>query len=107
VSSVYTEYFVRGTQPDESCDLHANRSIFSRIAGWVGGAPPAAPVQERAGDRRADADANEDRRAEAEVRDEDRDEPGDDAEAPKKKKRGFWSRLFGRGDKNDEKKPKR
>ncbi|MGH9173281.1 MAG: hypothetical protein ACRD1H_02925, partial [Vicinamibacterales bacterium] len=109
VSSVYTEYFVRGTQPDQDCDVHANRSIFSRIAGWVGGVPPAAPVQERIDGRRAgarsadnDDDDDDERRVDAQSDD---DEP-DKAEEPRKKKRGFWSRLFGRGDKNDEKKPK-
>ena len=46
--SVYTEYFVRGTQPDETCDVHASTSIFSRLAGWVGGASPTTPTQDRA-----------------------------------------------------------
>jgi penicillin-binding protein 1A len=103
VSSVYTEYFVRGTEPDDSCTLHENRSIFSRMAGWIGAAP-SAPIQERVGDRRGnDSDDEDDRNRQAEVRRDDR-EPEVQPQEPPKKKRGFWSRVFGRGDKNDDKK---
>ena len=104
VSSVYTEYFVKGTQPSETCDVHVNRSIFSRIAGWIGDSP-STPAQDRAGDRRAESEAAADGERRPEAREDDRDEPRDVQEPPKKK-RGFWSRVFGRGDKNDEKKPK-
>jgi 1A family penicillin-binding protein len=101
-SNVYTEYFVRGTQPEETCDVHASASIFSRIAGWVGGASPTTPSQDRAAVRSSErveepAAAAADSRAEA---------PTDTAEDAPKKKRGFWGRIFGRGDKNDEKKPR-
>lgn len=104
-SNVYTEYFVKGTQPEETCPIHGERSIFSRIAGWIGGASPSAPMQERAGDRRDDAsDGDADERPTEMARPT--DESGEVRE-PQKKKRGFWARIFGRGDKNDEqKKPK-
>ena len=46
-STVYTEYFVKGTEPDETCPLHARSLIFSRVAGWFGGASPSAPAQNR------------------------------------------------------------
>ncbi len=105
-STVYTEYFVRGTQPEEECDVHENPSIFSRIAGWIGGAPPAAATQERVYDRRAEADRQGDDDHKVESRGDEKDEP-QDVQEPPKKKRGFWSRVFGRGDKNSEKKPKR
>ena len=105
-SSVYTEYFVRGTQPEEECDAHENPSIFSRIAGWIGGDPPAAPTQERVYDRRAEADRQDDDDRKVESRGDEKDEP-QEVQEPPKKKRGFWSRIFGRGDKNSEKKPKR
>jgi 1A family penicillin-binding protein len=104
-SSVYTEYFVRGTEPEGYCTLHENRSIFSRLAGWLGGAPPSAPMQDRVGDRPA-SDAADAPARQAEMQRDDRQVEGQPQE-PTKKKRGFWSRVFGRGDKNDEKKPKK
>ena len=104
-SSVYTEYFVRGTEPEGYCTLHENRSIFSRLAGWLGGAPPAAPMQDRVVDRQASDVAGAAER-QAEIQRDDRQVEAQPPEPPKKK-RGFWSRVFGRGDKNDEKKPKR
>ena len=102
VPSVYTEYFVRGTQPDDYCDLH-QRSIFSRMAGWIGGASPSAPIQNRVGERRASEDDEVVR--EAETRRDERQAEAQPQEPPKKK-RGFWSRVFGIG-KSDEKKPKK
>ena len=104
-SSVYTEYFVRGTEPEGYCTLHENRSIFSRLAGWLGGAPPPAPMQDRVVDRQASDVAGAAER-QAEIQRDDRQVEAQPSEPPKKK-RGFWSRVFGRGDKNDEKKPKR
>ena len=104
-SSVYTEYFVRGTEPEGYCTLHENRSIFSRLAGWLGGAPPPAPMQDRVVDRQASDVAGAAER-QAEIQRDDRQVEAQPPEPPKKK-RGFWSRVFGRGDKNDEKKPKR
>jgi 1A family penicillin-binding protein len=104
-SSVYTEYFVRGTEPEGYCTLHENRSIFSRLAGWLGGAPPSAPMQDRVGDRQASDVADAPDRP-ADMQRDDRQVEAQPQEAPKKK-RGFWSRVFGRGDKNDEKKPKK
>jgi membrane carboxypeptidase/penicillin-binding protein len=102
-TSVYTEYFVRGTQPTEECTLHERRSIFSRIAGWVGGnaAPPVqaqAPVYDRGG-------VAADGRAEARRNDDDDDDERE-VEQPKKK-RGFWARIFGRGKNDDKKEPPR
>jgi penicillin-binding protein 1A len=99
--SVYTEYFVRGTQPTETCDVHVGSSIFSRIAGWVGGASPTAPSQEQAETPRSDRDDEP-----MAQKPENREETAATAEEVPKKKRGFWSRVFGRGDKNDEKKPR-
>ncbi len=100
--SVYTEYFVRGTQPDETCDVHASASIFSRLAGWVGGASPTTPTQDRAAGRSPDR-VEEPAAPQAASGAE---EPTATAEEAPKKKRGFWSRVFGRDDKNDAKKPR-
>ena len=103
-NSVYAEYFVKGTEPDEYCHIHGSTSIFNRIAGWVGGGgSPTAPAQERPSEA-----ANHDRDAD-DVRHADRDDDDEDdvpevakAEEPQKKKRGFWSRVFGGGGKTDE-----
>jgi penicillin-binding protein 1A len=102
-SMIYTEYFVKGTQPIEVCPLHESRSFMDAIAGVFGkdsgppplpiGAaglptPPAPPERTNAGH------ASEPPPAPAAAGEE---EPA----APKK--RGFWSRIFGGGrDKSDE-----
>ncbi|HXW04737.1 MAG TPA: PBP1A family penicillin-binding protein [Vicinamibacterales bacterium] len=107
-SMVYTEYFVRGTQPTDTCDVHQPLSFMDRLAGIFGkdagtpvsagdlGLPPpraastsGSPATAPSVERKA-AEKEEEREAKVE-------EP--------KKKRGFWSRLFGRGgDKDDDKK---
>lgn len=99
-SMVYTEYFARGTAPVTACPLHASPSWLERVAGLFGArpgpppiplaesglppipAPPPAPVAA------APAAAQPDQVAEA--------------PKPEKKKRGFWSRLFGRRDRDEE-----
>jgi penicillin-binding protein 1A len=114
-SMIYTEYFVKGTEPRDVCPLHGGRSLLDRLAGVFGAgeetrpvsaedlglpaprptstagapappAPPAAPAAAPPAPKPAEPKAAEDG-----------------------KKRGFWSRLFGRGDdkkneKKDEKK---
>lgn len=112
-SMIYTEYFVRGTQPTDVCPLHPQPTFFDRLAGAFGidrGAKPVDPSQVGVpagalpppgsaaappGSGVATASPAPPEQATAEK------------EEPKKKKRGFWSRLFGRGgddDKKDEKK---
>jgi membrane carboxypeptidase/penicillin-binding protein len=99
-STIYTEYFVRGTEPHDTCPYHVGRSIFGRMAGWFGASPNVAP--DRAYDIAApvaqEATAAPDRPAPAT---EEVDKPKEE------KKRGFWSRIFGRRDKPDEKKEKK
>ncbi len=96
-STIYTEYFVRGTEPHDTCPYHVGRSIFGRMAGWFGVSPDVSP--NRTADEPApatqDATASPDRPAAA----------TDSADAPKpeEKKRGFWSRVFGRGKASDKK----
>jgi 1A family penicillin-binding protein len=97
-SMVYTEYFVKGSVPDDYCPIHTARAIDSRTA-WnsgVWGTPTAvAPADIRTESPRS----MEERRAETAA-------PGaPEVKEPEKKKRGFWSRIFGRG-KDDDKKPK-
>src|SRR5262245_6211114 len=91
-SMVYTEYFVRGTEPDEDCPIH-RRSLSTRVAGWFGGDSPAAPTQNRSTDIVRASDDHHD----APAADSKADKKSDPAtQAPEKKKRGFWSRVFGR-----------
>jgi membrane carboxypeptidase/penicillin-binding protein len=109
-SMVYTEYFVRGTQPTDVCPLHEDRSFFDRVAGLFGkdgpqptsagqlGLPvghPAGPPAAATGGSQA-AEPTQTDAPDAGVR---------EAEKPKKK-RGFWSRVFGRG-KDDDKEQKK
>jgi len=89
-SMVYTEYFARGTQPTTTCDIHEKRGIFGTLAAAITGAErPAAPsvddpglppVAATSGTAHAPSTASA--------------APPDE---PVKKKRGFWSRVFGIG----------
>jgi penicillin-binding protein 1A len=89
-SMVYTEYFARGTQPTSICDLHPTHGLMTKLAGFFGATEkPAAPPP------RADDVFVSGPSANAVVPAVD-----DPAPAAPKKKRGFWSRLFG-GGKND------
>ncbi len=87
-SMVYTEYFVRGTEPTDECPLHRDRSIFDRIVGLFGGspssgqaAPPASAPTASAPEAGPKVDAAQGA------------EQPKAAEPPKKK--GFWGKVFG------------
>jgi penicillin-binding protein 1A len=110
-SSVYTEYFAKGTVPNDTCPLHTYRPSFEgRTAdAWSGdatgsGTPSVAPA--------SPAGASSVERAEPAAQVSARESDDNRAEAgkePEKKKRGFWSRVFGIGKdkdkgKDDEKK---
>lgn len=94
-STVTTEYFVRGTEPAEICHLHVGRSLLAKMGDWFRDAPP---VQHERPDI-AIAEPSAAPVADAAPASNETDAA---AEAPKKK-RGFWSRVFGRGDKNEKK----
>jgi 1A family penicillin-binding protein len=106
-SMIYTEYFVKGTQPNSVCPLHTSSSLLDRLAGVFGagdnshpvaaedlGLPPANPA------RTSGVTPPPPTGAAA--------RPGEAPEPPKveepKKKRGFWARVFGKGDKKEEEK---
>ena len=75
-STVYMEYFAAGTEPIESCELHAGRGLLGRIASAVGvgrKTPPPLRLENPPSPPKAAP-----------------------VETPPKK-RGFWSRLFGGG----------
>ncbi|MPY89817.1 MAG: PBP1A family penicillin-binding protein [Luteitalea sp.] len=111
-SMVYTEYFREGGEPTETCDVHTRPPFFDRMAGWFrrddgsvvrGGQvdrPPSVvppPADEEASSQEARPAPPTAAGAE--------DAPADEEVEPEKpKKRGFWARLFGRGDKEDDKK---
>jgi penicillin-binding protein 1A len=105
-SMIYTEYFLKGTQPKTVCPLHPSPSFFDRLAGVFGGGDdrkpvpadqagfPSPPVASTSGSTAPAANAprpGEDPRAEAKP------------EKEKEKKRGFWAKVFGKG-KDDNKK---
>jgi penicillin-binding protein 1A len=94
-SQVYTEYFVRGTEPYDYCVYHQPAGMADTVVGTAGAvqdAPvPAAPPVITGGVITADP------------------VPAVQEQVPEQaepdKKRGFWSRIFGRGkDKKDDKK---
>ncbi|MEQ1731807.1 MAG: penicillin-binding transpeptidase domain-containing protein, partial [Vicinamibacterales bacterium] len=89
-SMLYTEYFARGTVPTSTCDVHASRGIFGSIAAVFtgGGEKPPATRMEDTGLPSASATSGTTAAEPAS-----RDEP--------KKKRGFWSRVFGVGSDED------
>jgi penicillin-binding protein 1A len=89
-STVYTEYFVRGTEPASYCDLHQSHSLFSAIASIFKGepeppAPPPPPTVEGAGLPVNPEPIVASPPATASIA-----EP-----EPAPKKRGFWQRVFG------------
>ncbi len=96
-SMVYTEYFARGTEPTTFCDLHQTRSMFTQLAGAFGHEEKAPPP--RSDDPVVAAPAPPPTPGVASVAETQAPPP-----APKKK-RGFWSRVFGfgRDDRSDDK----
>jgi penicillin-binding protein 1B len=97
-SMVYTEYFAPGTAPDTFCDLHPTHGFMSKIAGMFGAGQehPAPPSVQDAGPPPAPTATSG---STPEV------PAAAPAPEPPKKKRGFWSKLFGIGKddrKNDE-----
>jgi penicillin-binding protein 1B len=92
--------FLDGTQPTETCDHSTGnqQNIFQKIFGFgqrpVNPPPSSTPVARGPSQPTKAAPA---RPAEAQQQ-----ANGEEPNQKKKKKRGFWSRLFGRG--NDNKK---
>jgi 1A family penicillin-binding protein len=101
-SMLYTEFFVRGSEPGQLCPLHSP-SFTDRLAGIFGkdagvvvsadavGLPP--PTASTSGSPATTVAVPADAPRDAKV------------EEPKKKK-GFWGRLFGRGDDDKEERKK-
>jgi 1A family penicillin-binding protein len=97
-SMVYTEYFARGTAPETYCDLHPTHGLMTKIAGLFGGSQthPPPPSVQATGLPPAPAATSGSAPTPP--------DPVPTAEQePPKKKRGFWSRLFGIGKDDDHK----
>ena len=98
-SMVYTEYFARGTEPTTYCDLHPTHGILAKVAGLFGSEqdkPTPPRVDDPAVAPVATATSGVAPPPLAGV---------DNPPQPPKKKRGFWSRVFGIG--KDDKDAKR
>ena len=83
----YTEYFVRGSGPTGYCPLHEQRFVFGGATDWPGGRAVAAGAAPEAAGRPG-----------ARVEEAGDGRPGSPESAAReepKKKKGFWSRLFG------------
>jgi penicillin-binding protein 1A len=98
-SMTYTEYFAAGTQPTESCDLHRPHNVLTAIASFFhhDKPTPPPPTLEQIGAPQVVAAAAPAVVATAPTV----------AEVPvvkEKEKRGFWSKVFGIGKKDKEKK---
>jgi membrane carboxypeptidase/penicillin-binding protein len=90
---VYTEYFAKGTEPTTYCDLHNSHGLIGVLASiFHGGEPPPPPPPPAVDPQRPAAMAAVDGHSST---------PTPNAEELPKKKRGFWSKLFGRGKEED------
>jgi membrane carboxypeptidase/penicillin-binding protein len=93
-SMVYTEYFARGTEPTTFCDLHPTHGLFEKVAGLLG-AGGEKPPPPRLAETSAPAPPPPPSVAPT---------TGPVVEPPPaKKKRGFWSRVFGIGRDDEDK----
>ena len=84
---VYTDYFVRGTEPTVYCDVHRLPAVLADATRPFGIIDKPAPSR---------VDATIPPVAEASMGSMQRIENPPAPPAPKKK-RGFWSKIFGRG----------
>jgi 1A family penicillin-binding protein len=99
-SMVYTEYFVRGTEPADTCPYHT--VLFPGTLATSGSLPePHAPPPAVAGAPPVVTGGTVPPTGTVAASPT---EATAVAEAPTQRRRGFWSRVFGRGNNDDEKK---
>ena len=101
-SMVITDYFPRGKAPSQVCPLHPSPNMLATMAGWFGKEGPKAVSASEVGLPTQSAPGVAPVAPEADARAGTVTAP---ATEPPKKKRGFWSRLFGK--KKDETRPKK
>jgi penicillin-binding protein 1A len=104
-SLVYTEYFARGTQPTTVCPIHEPPSILERLAGAFGKDDRIPVAADNSGLPTPPSTSTS---GSAPGIEKDREKPVEErtSEEPKKK-RGFWSKVFGVGDKKTEEEKKK
>jgi len=104
---IYTEYFVTGTQPTDKCPLHPSSSLMDRLAGLFGAhsEPPVPP--EQAGVPVSEHRGTSGVSAATPSAESSEDIHGGTATDETPKKRGFWSKVFGKKDKREEDKNKK
>ena len=100
-SMIYTEYFARGTEPTSYCDLHPTHGILTKIAAALGGETPSPARVDETGTPTPTATSGASAPTGAVVT----EAPEMTPSAPVKKKRGFWSRVFGLGKDSEDGKP--
>ncbi len=100
-SMVYTEYFLSGSEPYDTCSLHDGPGFLSRMAGLFSAdhRPPPVPAEAAGPERAAAVAAPAAEATAAPVAEDVKAEPENE-----KKKRGFWGRLFGKRNKGEEQK---
>jgi penicillin-binding protein 1A len=86
-SMVYTEYFARGTEPTTFCEMHARRTLLTEVVSFVTGQEKPAPPRTDYPAIAPVATATSGMTLEIE----------NPPPLLLKKKRGFWSRIFGTG----------
>jgi hypothetical protein len=105
-SMAYLEYFVKGTEPTETCDLHDTSNFFQRLAGVFkpGDIAPVPVDQAGLPQHNATPAQVEEAKERAEAAEEKKQDAQADQDEPKKKK-GFWGRIFGSRKKDADQKP--
>ncbi len=96
-SHAYTEHFVKGTEPHDYCDLHGlhNTGALAALSGSTGLSSSSSNTNIARGGASGAAPA-----AVAAAPGE--DEPSRPAAEEPERRRGFWSRIFGRGDRDND-----
>ena len=102
-SMIYTEYFARGTEPTSYCDLHPTRGMLTKITAALGGETPS-PSPARV-DETGTPTPTATSGASAPTGAVGSEAPEMTPSPPVKKKRGFWSRVFGLGKDSEDGKP--
>ena len=97
-SMIYGEYFARGTAPTTTCPLHESLSILDRVAGVFGKDNHGQPVPAEGTGLPAPPAASPNGSAAGGPGEKPVEATGERVGEEPKKKRGFWSKVFGGSD---------
>jgi len=101
-SMIYGEYFARGTVPTTTCPLHESLSVLDRLAGAFGKDNHVVPVPADNTGLPLPSAASTSGNAGAVSGEKPGEKAGEErASEEPKKKRGFWSKVFGAGGDNN------